>query len=1169
MEVIDLVSDEDEEPSSLQAASDVPYSRYRISPGRKRPRPSSDHNPFNTGGRQPKTAASSVSFVPQMPMRHGMDAPYNQHSSADTLEGALDSALATRDRHRVAVAHTVPMSKTVGGVRSCGSHAKSHKGSSRGVDSFGSMSTRELKDELIDEVLAWRQALVHRPRNADGLTNPATTSAPDQPHPIAFPTATAYFDHFRPLLLLELQGELLKGYEEHHGALLNAEPVGSSQPVKLRLDREVGWAIWEMELKSSVPLNISEMDVLFMTHESPAHHEGKREKPQPARKVEDKEWLKALHPHLPTIGVVTWRERTDGGRHFKLQLALPVDAFVISHAFHATGAHSTSHRSLQLCKIGQLTTAHREWLVLHKLVPNSEGAGVLRPELLRDLLAAAPLSNCAHTSAESRDSQQREWERQQKWQRLVKSVSLAQKMDEGQQRVLRSTSDMVYHGRCGFALVQGPPGTGKTTFLRGLLNVLHNAATQEYYDRVLNVLSTSAALSIMSPTMPGSTDDGTLLGSITGSMTRTLAAGGTRGLVRRGRILVCAQSNAALDELIARVLRLQFVDEFGCRYRADLVRLGSQPGEVARDVSLAVRVQALINTVTGADKGTPRSPAEQQIRRTQLATQRASHQREQAELAKRREQGRGRLKQLAIAREAALACKDELASKRLASNCATLNGEQAQLAQRLVVEQLKVDEIDAEVRVMDLVGSSLCRPKAHNDTVAAAAVQMNGEARRLIEHEVIKSAHIVFCTLSGAGEALRLAEVSGGFETAIFDEAAQASELSTLIPLQHGVKRVVLVGDPQQLPATVISVEARRRGYDTSLFERLQRGGHPCHLLSTQYRMHPSIRRFPSVHFYGRALHDGDCVTHATRTPVGAPDGGAPGFLAAPSGHAEFRLAPYIFFNLVDGEQRRSKGSRSLHNQLEARFCVRLLLGLIHGNDKWRIRIAEAAARRQDATLLVTADGRATPPVCKRDSDACIGSGCCKGAEVSCALGGLCGRVSILTPYKEQCRVLEHELTSTFGSRKAWTHAIEVASVDTFQGRESDVILFSCVRSGRGGLGFVKDLRRLNVALTRARHALYIVGNERSLQQSSDWKALITDARERSCIQNVQLSDLEHHTPGATLRAIPLTLLDGSPANGCATLADTGSDPIKLPQVASTPAPARTSIFLYRHAPSH
>lgn len=67
----------------------------------------------------------------------------------------------------------------------------------------------------------------------------------------------------------------------------------------------------------------------------------------------------------------------------------------------------------------------------------------------------------------------------------------------------------------------------------------------------------------------------------------------------------------------------------------------------------------------------------------------------------------------------------------------------------------------------------------------------------------------------------------------------QATEPGTLIPLRYGCRTLVLVGDPRQLPATVISEEAAARGYGCSLFERLERCGHEVLMLSTQYRMHP------------------------------------------------------------------------------------------------------------------------------------------------------------------------------------------------------------------------------------------------------------------------------------------------------------------------------------------
>ena len=402
-------------------------------------------------------------------------------------------------------------------------------------------------------------------------------------------------------------------------------------------------------------------------------------------------------------------------------------------------------------------------------------------------------------------------------------------------------------------------------------------------------------------------------------------------------------------------------------------------------------------------------------------------------------------------------------------------------------------------------------------------------------------------------------------------------------------------------------------GYDTSLFERLQRGGHSCHLLRTQYRMHPSIRRFPSTHFYRDMLRDGECIRDASRVPCGEPRG-APAFLAAPGDDspAELRLAPYLFFNVLDGEQHRSSGSRSLRNDHEARFCAKMLSALLAASNAHRQRLAAAAAAEREQDLAAagggahgadrpllhpsllhlplhpypypsllhlclylhlyrslrphpcasstplapsarspggdapeegeitdgdaTCSGVSTGAAAAAPSDVVaaewapgIGGGCSLGPGRSCAYAGLCGRVAILTPYKEQCRAIEEQLCVAFGTKAGWGHAIEVGSVDAYQGKEKDVILFSCVRSGRGGgLGFVKDLRRLNVALTRARHALYIVGSEASLEQSTDWRALLSDARARKCVRDVTVQHALRCSPDDFLRSIPLSLLDGS-----------------------------------------
>ena len=150
-----------------------------------------------------------------------------------------------------------------------------------------------------------------------------------------------------------------------------------------------------------------------------------------------------------------------------------------------------------------------------------------------------------------------------------------------------------------------------------------------------------------------------------------------------------------------------------------------------------------------------------------------------------------------------------------------------------------------------------CSPFNHQ-AGALDAPQPSRADRATLERAVLAEAELVFCTTSAAADP-RLEAI--GFETAVFDEAAQAGELATLVPLQHGARRVVLVGDPQQLPATVLSQEAKQRGLGRSLFERLQCAGHPVTMLRTQFRMHAAIRAFPSRHFYDDRLKDAEPIS--------------------------------------------------------------------------------------------------------------------------------------------------------------------------------------------------------------------------------------------------------------------------------------------------------------------
>lgn len=95
------------------------------------------------------------------------------------------------------------------------------------------------------------------------------------------------------------------------------------------------------------------------------------------------------------------------------------------------------------------------------------------------------------------------------------------------------------------------------------------------------------------------------------------------------------------------------------------------------------------------------------------------------------------------------------------------------------------------------------------------------------------------------------------FSCLIIDEAAQATEPNTLIPLQYGVSKLVLIGDHKQLPPTTLHPSSKSTKYNRSLFERFLDSKIEPLFLEIQYRMSPLIREFPNIYFYQNKLKDG------------------------------------------------------------------------------------------------------------------------------------------------------------------------------------------------------------------------------------------------------------------------------------------------------------------------
>ena len=286
------------------------------------------------------------------------------------------------------------------------------------------------------------------------------------------------------------------------------------------------------------------------------------------------------------------------------------------------------------------------------------------------------------------------------------------------------------------------------------------------------------------------------------------------------------------------------------------------------------------------------------------------------------------------------------------------------------------------------------------------------------KYNLLANADIIAGTLSSLGSRVMtdyLLQADHSFDTCIIDEAAQCTEPSTMIPLRYGCKKLVLVGDTQQLPATVLSSKANARGLGVSLFERLERAGHEKIMLNVQYRMHPMIRQFPSEYFYENKLIDAPNACHMDCS------------------------SPLILYDLM--HSREESSGNSYKNEIEIDFIIKLLLTNLDG---WQNQ-----------------------------------------------------SVAVITPYKAQLHRLKQELQTNKIER------VEVTTIDGFQGREKDVIIFSSVRSNRANIGFLCDHRRLNVAITRSKQQLFIIGCVQSLEINHHWNALIMSLQARNLVQTV------------------------------------------------------------------
>ncbi|ORY80090.1 hypothetical protein LY90DRAFT_664546 [Neocallimastix californiae] len=128
-------------------------------------------------------------------------------------------------------------------------------------------------------------------------------------------------------------------------------------------------------------------------------------------------------------------------------------------------------------------------------------------------------------------------------------------------------------------------------------------------------------------------------------------------------------------------------------------------------------------------------------------------------------------------------------------------------------------------------------------------------------------------------------------------------------------------------------------------------------------------------------------------------------------------------------------------------------------------------------------------------------------------------RIGIITPYNGQSKLLKRKFNSVFGSKIL--HYIDINTIDGFQGQEKDIIIFSCVRAHpkSNSIGFLADIRRMNVGITRARNSLFIIGHLHSLIKNEEWRSLIEDGKKRNAIRDFSKCNYEYDH-----RKIPLNI---------------------------------------------
>lgn len=342
-----------------------------------------------------------------------------------------------------------------------------------------------------------------------------------------------------------------------------------------------------------------------------------------------------------------------------------------------------------------------------------------------------------------------------------------------------------------------------------------------------------------------------------------------------------------------------------------------------------------------------------------------------------------------------------------------------------------IKERKREVRMLlNKKGKKTENRRELNKMISSLRKEIKGLELMTISETLFDSQVILSTNTTADDKILRKLKTPLIFDVVIIDEAAQALEISCWIPLLLG-KKLILAGDHKQLPPTIKSKVALEKGFGVTLFDRMiQKFPQLSQILKVQYRMNEKIMQWSSQFVYGGVLMAAENVkNHSVK---------------------DFGIGDYPILLFLDTYGSKMGEIVPLNTNQKKSIVTQM-------------NSSKANKGEGDLVLILFKE------LLEQGVKACD--------------------IGIITPYNAQVDLIKKLFENSINEN---LQLIEISTVDGFQGREKEAIIISMVRSNPSKIvGFLKDFRRMNVAITRAKRFVALVGDSETIKEDEFLRNLL------------------------------------------------------------------------------